>query len=121
MEAAFGARFWCFVLLLVFTDLYLLGIIFCQRIGIPVPRHLPMGLDQGLICIALAFGIYGTWARCGFRISGQLGARLPNLPLPCVGMNIVQLTRLHVGPILKKDWVLKLCGKVNAIEPDIVS
>ncbi len=120
MEAAFGALLvLCF--LLVFKDLYLLGNYILARIGIPVPRHLPMGwIKGGLICIALAFGIYGTWSAVRVPDIRTITARLPNLPPALHGMNIVQLTDLHVGPILKKDWVFEVVEEVNAIDPDII-
>lgn len=32
---------------------------------------------------------------------------------------IVQLSDMHTGPVLKKDWVVKVVEKVNEINPDI--
>ena len=43
-----------------------------------------------------------------------------NLPREWQGYKIVQLTDLHLGPILRRDWLEKVVARTNAMEPDLV-
>jgi hypothetical protein len=46
---------------------------------------------------------------------------LTNLPAAASGFRIVQLTDVHVGPTIGKDFIEDLVAKVNALEPDLVA
>ncbi len=45
---------------------------------------------------------------------------LSRLPAQHSGLRIVQLTDLHIGPTLGRQWLEEVVGQVNALEPDIV-
>jgi predicted MPP superfamily phosphohydrolase len=36
------------------------------------------------------------------------------------GLRLVQLTDLHIGPILGRDWLASIVASVNALDPDVV-
>lgn len=45
---------------------------------------------------------------------------LPQLPESLQGLKIVQITDLHVGPTIKKEFVEKVVEKANSCEPDLI-
>ncbi|MEZ4410213.1 MAG: metallophosphoesterase [Polyangiales bacterium] len=45
---------------------------------------------------------------------------IPKLPAAFEGMSIVQLTDIHVGPTIGKDFIEGLVSRCNALDPDVV-
>lgn len=119
-EAIYGALILLFFLLLLW-DLYLLGNWLLARAGIPVPRRLPSGMIRaGLIVLALSGGAWGTWQAIKVPEPRTVEISLPNLPKGLDGLTLAQLTDLHIGPILGKDWLAEMVRRVNALEPDLI-
>ena len=64
-----------------------------------------------------------------FAIRNALGAlrvthhevTLANLPRVLDGTKIVQLTDLHVGPMIGRDWLANVVARTNALSPDVVA
>jgi len=50
----------------------------------------------------------------------HLEARLPRLPKELDGLTLVQISDLHVSPLLREPRVRAVVDKVNALSPDIV-
>lgn len=120
LEAMYGAFLLLFFLLLLW-DLYLAGNWALARAGMPVPRHLPAGaIKAGLCALALALGVFGTWQ--AVRVPGvrDVEMRVTNLPPDLEGFSLVQLSDLHIGPLLKKDWLMEVVEKVNGQNPDLI-
>ena len=44
-----------------------------------------------------------------------------NLPAALEGFKIVQITDVHVGPTIRKDYIERIVAKVNALEPDAIA
>lgn len=119
-EAVYGALIILFFLLLLW-DLYLLGNWILAKAGMPVPRCLPTGvIRSGLVVIALALGSWGTWQAIKVPEPKTVEVKLPNLPAGLDGLALVQLTDLHIGPILGKDWLSQVVSRVNALNPDLI-
>ncbi|MBD5641587.1 MAG: metallophosphoesterase [Desulfovibrio sp.] len=119
-EALYGALIILFFLLLLW-DIYLLGNWLLARAGVPVPRNLPTGaIRAGLAVLALALGAWGTWQAIKVPEPRTIEIRLANLPPALDGLALVQLTDLHIGPILGRDWLAQVVSRVNALEPDLV-
>lgn len=120
MEALYGALIILFFLLLLF-ELYILGNWLMARAGFPAPRHLPLGLIKcGLTALALAIGIWGTWQAVKAPAPRIIELKIANLPKGLEGLKLAQLTDLHIGPILKKDWLTEVVARTNALEPDLI-
>lgn len=120
LEAMFGAFIILFFLLLLY-DIYLLGNWLLAKAGFPVPKRLPKGLIKGGLCLlALLLGGYGTWQAVKVPTPRDVELRIPNLPESLEGFSIAQLTDLHIGPILRKDWLEKVVEKTNALKPDMI-
>jgi len=45
---------------------------------------------------------------------------LPRLPKALAGMTLVQITDLHVGQTVRRDFVEKVVARINALSPDAV-
>jgi len=71
----------------------------------------------------------GTFGLGGFSLVGALrevavkdvSVPIVNLPAPLSGLRIVQLTDIHVGPMIGNGFIEELVRKTNALEPDIVA
>lgn len=51
----------------------------------------------------------------------QVEVPLANLPPELVGFTIVQLSDIHVGPTIKRDYVQAVVERVNRLEADVVA
>jgi len=45
---------------------------------------------------------------------------LERLPASFNGLRIVQMTDLHIGPLIKGDWLRRVVQRVNLLQPDII-
>lgn len=121
MEALYGSLILLFFLLLLW-DLYLAGNWLLARAGIPVPRHIPSGVIKcGLVALALLLGSWGTWESIRVPAVRQISLTIPRLPQALDGFSIVQLTDLHIGPVLNRAWLEKVVEKTNSLEPDLIA
>lgn len=121
MEALFGGLIILFFLLLLF-DLYLGSNWILARAGVPVPARLPSGwIKLGLCLLALAGGIWGTWE--AVRVPGvrKVEIKIPKLPPALDGFSIAQLSDMHIGPMLGREWLAEVVKKASALQPDLVA
>ena len=63
-------------------------------------------------------GVRSALARVGVR---EVPVRLGRLPAALDGTTIVQLTDLHLGPTLRRDFVEEVVATVNELAPDVVA
>ena len=68
--------------------------------------------------ISTAYGFYNS--RKGPSIVNQ-DVFLNNLPQEFEGFTIAQISDLHVGPTIKKPYVLKVLEEISRINPDIIA
>lgn len=82
-------------------------------------RFLATGLAGGMTACAAT----GAWARWGAPHNVEV-VRVPmplrGLPDSLVGKTIVQISDLHVGPIVSTDYLRDCLELVSSLEPDIV-
>ncbi len=64
---------------------------------------------------------YGAARALGTIPVERLRIALPRLPRSLSGTSIVQLTDLHIGPVLRRSFVERVVAQVNALSPDIVA
>jgi predicted MPP superfamily phosphohydrolase len=57
------------------------------------------------------------------RVAPVVDVRVPIVGLPSAleGFTIAQISDVHVGPTIKRDFVEKVVRRVNALEPDLVA
>jgi uncharacterized protein len=65
-----------------------------------------------------AFGVRSALA--GLRIK-DVPVRIAGLPSALAGLRIVQITDLHIGPLLRKGWVEGVVERVRSLKPDLVA
>ncbi|HEX9575636.1 MAG TPA: metallophosphoesterase [Myxococcales bacterium] len=83
-----------------------------------------------LLARALAVGVSGVVAGLsavgvrsalvGLRIK-DVPVRIPNLPPALAGLRLVQISDVHIGPLLQKEWVEGVVERVLALRPDLVA
>ncbi len=69
-----------------------------------------------------AFGLTGAGAVAAL---GEVAVRpvkvgLRRFPEALAGFRLVQLTDVHIGPTLGREWLAEIVRRVNALEPDLV-
>lgn len=81
-------------------------------------------LSRGIAAVVGTAVVLGTLGGLASAL-GDVGVRrvpvaLPRLPESLAGYRMVQLSDLHIGPTLGRDWVQRLVERVNALEPHAV-
>ena len=80
-------------------------------------RTLAAGVG-GLVTGLSAFGIRS--ALSGIQVK-ELEVRLRGLPPDLAGFRLVQISDVHVGPLLRKDWVAHVVDQIRSLSPDLVA
>ncbi|MDR1659010.1 MAG: metallophosphoesterase, partial [Desulfovibrio sp.] len=73
-----------------------------------------------LTCLAAFPAVYGVRSALAVPEVRRLETRLPALPKALDGFRLVQISDLHVSPLLHGPRVCSLVEKVNALNPDLV-
>ena len=80
-------------------------------------------LSGGLVLLGdvgvSAVGLFGATA--GALQVKKVRVTLRKLPAALEGYRIVQISDVHVGPTLGRDFVEEMVRKVNALEPDLIA
>jgi uncharacterized protein len=74
----------------------------------------------GLTLAALGLALLGTWQSLIVPDVRNVEITLPRLPADLDGLTIVQLSDIHIGPLLKGDWLREVVAKTNAQRSDLV-
>ena len=120
MEGLYGAMVILFFLLLVKDGLALL--LWLGRC-LGSSWHLPFTpaiRGGGLTLAALGLALFGTWQSLIVPDVHNVEITLPRLPADLDGVTIVQLSDIHIGPLLKGDWLREVVAKTNAQRSDLV-
>jgi predicted MPP superfamily phosphohydrolase len=80
-------------------------------------RTLAAGVG-GVVAGLSAAGVHSAIA--GVQIK-DLEVKLRGLPPQLAGFRLVQISDVHVGPLLRKDWVAHVVEQIRALAPDLVA
>lgn len=69
---------------------------------------------------AVGLGGYGA-ARARTPIVKELSVSLPRFPSALDGLKIVQLTDVHIGPLIDGAWLRDVVARVNELSPDVIA
>jgi predicted MPP superfamily phosphohydrolase len=50
----------------------------------------------------------------------EVEVKLKGLPAALAGLRLVQISDVHVGPLLHKEWLARVVEKISALKPDLV-
>lgn len=78
-------------------------------------------LAGGAGAFGLALSGWGVWSAIRPVEVKRVAVRLKKLPGSLNGLRLVQLTDMHIGLTIGRDFVEDVVRKVNALEPDIVA
>ncbi len=78
-------------------------------------------LAGGATTFAIALSGWGVWSAVRPVEVKRLTVRLKKLPEALRGLRLVQLTDMHVGPTIGRNFVEDIVGKVNELDADIVA
>ncbi len=83
-------------------------------------RFLTNMMNLGVLGVAATLTAYGVYqARRRPAVVG-IPIAIPELPTDLHGFRIVQITDIHVGLTVKKDWVETVVEMVNDLAPDLI-
>lgn len=113
-----GAAIWLGALinLLVF-----IGLAALINLAAGVFRRKPNGLVLGAAVLAAAvfYSGWGLWAAYHPRVE-EVSVPVAGLPAAWEEKIIVQLSDVHLGAALGPDYLRRLAGQVNALDPDVI-
>ena len=94
------------------------GAIFVNaRRGAGRPRLLVHG---AIAAVSLIAGFGGTISQFSVPAVVEQEIAIKDLPEELEGFTVVQLTDLHIGPILKRDFLAGVVAASNELQPDLV-
>jgi predicted MPP superfamily phosphohydrolase len=109
----------CFFALLKDAAAFLLWL--SRRLG--TGWHLPLTSTMRaslFTVLALAAGAWGTFQAVRVPDVKTVEITIPDLPPHLEGFTLVQLTDIHIGPLLKRTWLEAVVDKTSALAPDAV-
>ena len=119
LEALYGSLMLCVFFCLIKDVLSFIYFILkkLRVISFKVNR---LKINATIALCAFGFGFYGTISQIFVPEVKAHEVAIKNLGTNFEGFKIVQLTDLHVGPILKGDFIEDVVAKVNELDPDLV-
>lgn len=107
-------------MLFVVAVLYDLTITVSKRVPVDHERRRTLKLifDVTMLVAAFAYLLRGFSQGVKFPYLNRVRVRIKDFPMD--NFNLVQLTDVHVGRTIKRDFVEKLVKQTNALNPDMV-
>ncbi|MBC8400657.1 MAG: metallophosphoesterase [Candidatus Marinimicrobia bacterium] len=77
-------------------------------------------MNLGLLSLTSGLSAYGLYQARRKPDVIEVDVPITNLPDGLDGFKIVQISDIHVGPTIKRDFVQQVTDQVNALKPDMV-
>ncbi len=71
------------------------------------------------ISAAVIYSAYGLWSAYHPRLK-EVTVKINNLPVYWQNKTIVQISDLHLGPVLGEKFLEQIVNQVNSVKPDII-
>lgn len=81
---------------------------------------LARGLALGVATIGVSASGFGIRRALRPIEVKEVKVELDRLPIAFDGLKIVQLTDVHIGPTIRRDFILDIVTKTNATNPDLI-
>ena len=103
--------------LLVLRDIggLLLGLVY------PIDAELNASIDLATFALALVAACWGYYQARRTPAVRHVDIPIADLPPALVGLRIVQISDLHVGPTIKAPFVERVVARVNELQPDLIA
>jgi predicted MPP superfamily phosphohydrolase len=75
----------------------------------------------GVFVLGLAAAIKGIRTALGGPVLERIEMRLPRWPAALDGFRIVQISDVHIGPILDRRFAAAVVARCNALHPDLIA
>ena len=82
---------------------------------------LARSLAAGVGSVVAGLSALGIRSALGSVQVKELEVKLRGLPQSLAGFRLVQISDVHVGPLLRKDWVGHLVDQIAGLSPDLVA
>jgi predicted MPP superfamily phosphohydrolase len=82
---------------------------------------LARGLAAGVGGVVAGLSAFGFRSALGPVEIKELTVKLRGLPQALSGFKLVQISDLHIGPLLRKDWLAHVVARIQSIAPDAVA
>jgi predicted MPP superfamily phosphohydrolase len=82
---------------------------------------LARGLAAGVGVVVAGLSAVGFRSALGTVQIKELTVKLRGLPRELSGFKLVQISDVHVGPLLRKDWLAHIVSQIRGIAPDAVA
>lgn len=98
-----------------------------QRLLSPLPvdpakrLFLARSLAAGVGGVVTGLSAVGIRNALGAVQVKELTVRLRGLPAELSGFKLVQISDVHIGPLLRKDWVAQVVDRIGGLSPDLVA
>ena len=84
-------------------------------------RFLAYSWNMGILGISVSMAGYGFFEARGRPDVVEISVPIRSLPDDLEGFRIVQITDIHVGPTVKRDYVQTIVEQTNSLTPDIIA
>ena len=78
-------------------------------------------MNLGLLAVTGGLVSYGVFAARREPTLMEIDVPIDNLPDALVGLKIVQISDIHLGPTIKGDFLKRIVSRVNAQKPDLIA
>ncbi len=84
-------------------------------------RFLIHATNLGILGLTSSLTGYGFWIARRRPPVVEVTVPFDNLPVAFDGYRIAQITDIHAGPTIKRDWIQMVVDTVNGLEPDMIA
>jgi predicted MPP superfamily phosphohydrolase len=82
---------------------------------------LARALAGGVGVVAAGLSALGVRSALSAIAVKEVPVRLARLPEALRGLRIVQISDVHIGPLLRKDWLDGIVDRIAALAPDVIA
>ena len=124
---AWPASVWMGLFFLLFTGLAVSDSLLLLATGVaqagvgPVPPDPSAGRALGVAALALGAGAFALVSCLRGPEVKRIDVALPDWPEALDGFRIVQISDIHIGPLLDRRFARWLVERCNGLEPDVVA
>ncbi|MDE2807517.1 MAG: metallophosphoesterase [Gemmatimonadota bacterium] len=87
----------------------------------PIDAALNASIDLATFVLALVLVSYGYYQARRTPAVRRVDVPIADLPPALVGLRIVQISDLHIGPTIKAPFVERVVARVNELQPDLIA